>query len=338
MQWCCGYAFINEAMHHSVYKKGHTLPRLRMSYTGAVIADVRLPRTGAVMADVSTGELKNPIEHDDMCPLSLEPLNMAHAVYVTPCGHVFDDDRVEGNGMNLRNLAVIPTCPLCKMRITGIYLLGSLTPAYQSLTDTQSQGGMWLDFFEKKVYAAQAQGKTGLNEYIKWADEALYAKLITDAGPELQRAEAMALRVKTKFAALRLYCGRLDINILKYPDALHQNALELKSYVESMLPPEALYRVKDLLYTYAQPYAQVLISKSASDPQQLKQALDSVNWSPLLVNRIIKELMVYRDHAIGFKDPLYQRMAEEVDNHYIRQQSYVSEHTWHDDYNINDAY
>ena len=122
-----------------------------------------MPRTGAVMADVSTGRLKAPIEPDDTCPLSLEPLDEAHAVYLVPCGHVF------GSGSNLIALMACAKCPMCRMLIREIRSLGSLQPIFHPRTRREA-----IILLEGQVRAAQARGESGLEEYTAWAEALLH--------------------------------------------------------------------------------------------------------------------------------------------------------------------
>ena len=78
-----------------------------------------MPRTAA-QANPLTGQLSEPLAPGEECPLSLMPLDPEHAVYVTPCGHVFSDD-----DPYLRGLMGRATCPLCRRPIGAITRLGS---------------------------------------------------------------------------------------------------------------------------------------------------------------------------------------------------------------------
>ena len=63
-----------------------------------------MPRTGA-RADIATGQLTEPLAPDDECPLSLTQIDPEHAVYVTPCGHVFNDSEGYLDGLKVRTAA-----------------------------------------------------------------------------------------------------------------------------------------------------------------------------------------------------------------------------------------
>ena len=63
-----------------------------------------MPRTGA-RADLATGGLREPFAPDEECPISHEPLDPEHAVYVTPCGHVFNDSEGYLDGLKVRTAA-----------------------------------------------------------------------------------------------------------------------------------------------------------------------------------------------------------------------------------------